>query len=85
MYRIGLPRAAEGGGLETLQAMIAQLQPRMLTGDEQVGRLAEGGECMGNRAELDGFRARSNNERNAILAQLTPWLRRCGCRRIGPS
>jgi hypothetical protein len=44
----------------------------MLAGDEQVRRLAEGGEGMGYRTELDGFRTRSYNERNTTLAQLSP-------------
>ena len=52
--------------------MIAKLQARMLASDEQVRWLAEGGEGMGNRTELDGFGTRSYDERNAILAQLSP-------------
>jgi hypothetical protein len=37
----------------------------MLAGDEQPRRFAERGERMGDRAQLDGFRARSNDERNS--------------------
>lgn len=44
----------------------------MLAGHEQIWLLAEGDECVGNWAEFDGLRTRSNNERNAILAQLSP-------------
>lgn len=67
------------------KAMVGEFEPGMLTGDEQVRWLVEGGEGMGNRAELDGFGTRSNNERNTGLAQLSPWLRRRICRRSGPS
>ena len=84
-HRVGLARAVERRGGEALQAMIAKLEPGMLAGDEQVRRLAEGGERVGNRAELDGFGTRSDDERDAILAQLSPWLRRCNCRRNGRS
>jgi hypothetical protein len=65
--------------------MVTKLQAGVLPGDEQVRRLAKSGEGMGNGTELDGFRTRSYDERNAILAQLPPWLRRCGCRRSGGS
>jgi hypothetical protein len=82
---VWLARTVEGRGGEPLQAMVAKFQSRMLAGDEQVRRLAESGESMGNRAEFDGLRTRSDNERNAVLAQLPPWLRRCGCYRSGAS
>ena len=52
--------------------MVAKLQPWMLAADIEVRRLAEGGEGMGDRAELDGFRARSDDERDTILTQLPP-------------
>ena len=52
--------------------MVAKLQTRMLARDEQVRRLTEGGEGIGDRTQFDGFRARSDNERNTILAQLSP-------------
>ena len=52
--------------------MVAKLEPRMLAGDEQMRRLAEGGKRMGNRTEFDGFGTRSYNERDTILAQLSP-------------
>jgi hypothetical protein len=65
--------------------MVAKLETRMLAGDEQVRRLAKGGEGMSNRTELDGFGTRSYDERNAILAQLSPWLRQRDCRRSGRS
>jgi hypothetical protein len=57
----------------------------MLAGDEQVRRLAESGKGMGDWTELDGFGTRSDNERNTILAQLSPWLRPVICRRSGRS
>jgi hypothetical protein len=44
----------------------------MLACDEQMRRLAKSGEGMGDRTELDGLGTRSDNERNAILAQLSP-------------
>jgi hypothetical protein len=72
MRGVGLPGAVERHCLEVLQAMIAKLETWMLAGHEQAGLLAEGGERMGNRAELDGLGTRSDNERNAILAQLSP-------------
>ena len=50
---------------------------------EQMWRLAKSGETIGNRTEFDGFRTRSYDERNAILAQLSPWLRPGICRRSG--
>jgi len=84
-HRIGLAGAAERRGRKAVQVMIGELEPGMLTGDEQVRWFAESGEGMGNRTELDGFGTRSNNERNTRLAQLPPWLRRCMCRRSGPS
>ena len=59
--------------------MVTRLQSRMLTRDQQAGWLAEGGKGMGNGAKFDGFRARSNNERDTILAQLASWLRRAIC------
>jgi hypothetical protein len=65
--------------------MVTKFQAGVLAGDEQVRRLAVGGESMGNRTELDGLRTRSDNERNAVLAQLPPWLRRRNCRRSGAS
>lgn len=71
-HRVRLAGAIERGCGEALQAMVAELQPGVLAGDEQMRRLAESGEGVGNRAELDGFRARSYNERNTILAQLSP-------------
>jgi hypothetical protein len=84
-HRVRLARAVERRCGKAVQAMIAKLKPWMLAGDEQVGRLAESGEGMGNRAELDGFGTRSYNERNTILAQLPPWLRPAICRRSGRS
>jgi hypothetical protein len=68
-----------------LQTMVAKLQAGMLAGNEQMRRLAKGGESMGNWTEFDGLRTRSDNERNAVLAQLPPWLRRFDCRRSGAS
>ena len=62
----------EQRGGESPQPMIAQLQPRMLAGDVKVRRLTKPGEGTGDRTELDGFRARSDDERNAILTQLPP-------------
>ena len=56
--------------------MIAKLEPRMLAGHQQAWRLAESGKGMSNRAELDSFGTRSDDGRNTILAQLSPWLRR---------
>jgi hypothetical protein len=52
--------------------MVAELQARVLAGDEQVRRLAEGGESMSNWTELDGLGTRSYDERDTILAQLSP-------------
>jgi len=48
-HRIGLPRAIEPGCGEAIEAMVSTFQPGMLAGDEQVGGLAEGGECMDDR------------------------------------
>jgi len=84
-HRIGLARAIERRSGKPLQSMIAKLEPRMLAGDEQMRWLAEGGEGMSNRAELDGFGTRSYDERDTILAQLPPWLRRDVCRPSGGS
>jgi hypothetical protein len=64
-HGIGLARAIERRGGEPFHAMITELEPGVLAGDKQPRPLAEGGERMGNRAELDRFRARSNNERNS--------------------
>lgn len=52
--------------------MIAELESGMLAGDEQPGRLAEGDERLCYRTELDGFRTRSDNERNSRPVQLPP-------------
>ena len=71
-HGIGLARTIEAQCLKSIQPMIDKLQPRMLPGDVQARWLAEVSERMGNRTELDGFRARSDNERNSILAQLSP-------------
>ena len=57
---------------ETIEAMICQFQPWMLAGDEQPRCLAESGKGMGNRTQLDGFRTRSDDERDTRLAQLPP-------------
>jgi len=84
-HRVGLARAVERCCGKAFQPMIAKLEPRVLAGDKQMWRLAEGGEGMGNRTELDGFGTRSDNERNTILAQLPPWLRPAVCRRSGRS
>jgi hypothetical protein len=70
--RIRLPRAVEQYGLKRLQPMVAQFEPWMLASHEQAGRLAKGGQGMGNGTELDSFGTRSNYERNTILAQLSP-------------
>jgi hypothetical protein len=72
IYWVGLPRAVERYGFKIPQPMVAQLKPWMLAGHEQGGRLAKGSQGMGNGTELDGFGTRSNNERNTILAQLSP-------------
>jgi hypothetical protein len=84
-HRIRLAGAVERGGGKSFQPMVAQLEPGMLAGDEQMRRLAESGEGMSDGTELDGLRARSYDERNTILAQLPPWLRPAICRRSGPS
>lgn len=52
--------------------MIGKLEARVLTGYEKSGRLAEVGEGMSDRAQLDGFRTSPDNKRDTILAQLTP-------------
>jgi hypothetical protein len=44
----------------------------MLAGDKQVRWLAKSGEGMSNRTELDGLGTRSYDERDTILAQLSP-------------
>jgi hypothetical protein len=44
--------------------MIAKLKPGMLSGHDQQGRRAAGGEGMGDRAKLDGFRARADDKRD---------------------
>jgi len=67
-----LPGAVEGRGCEAFQAMVAKLQAGMLAGDEQMRRLAESGEGTSNWTELDGLGTRSYNERDTILAQLSP-------------
>ena len=71
-HRVGLAGTMERNGVETLKAMIGKLKSRMLAGDQQDGFLAECGEGMGNRAQLDGFRSRADNKRNTILAQPSP-------------
>jgi hypothetical protein len=71
-HRVGLPRTIERCEIEPVKPMIGELQPNMLPGDEQLWRLAEGGEGAGDRTELDGLRARSYNERDTILTQLPP-------------
>lgn len=45
-----MSRDAELRGGETFEPMIAELKARMLTGDEQMRRLAEFGEGMGDWA-----------------------------------
>jgi hypothetical protein len=70
--RVGLTRTAKRRGGEAIQTMVAKFETRMLTGDEQNWRLAESGEGLGNRTELDGLGTRSYHERDAILAQLSP-------------
>jgi hypothetical protein len=71
-HRVWLARTIEGRGGEPLQAMVAELQARMLAGDEQMRRLAKGGKSVGNWTELDGLGTRSYDERDTILAQLSP-------------
>jgi hypothetical protein len=56
--------------------MVAKLQARVLARNEQMRRLAKGGESMSNWTEFDGLGTRSYDERDTILAQFTPWLRR---------
>jgi hypothetical protein len=48
--RIWLPWAAKLRGGEAVKAMVAQFQPRMLTGNEQLRRLAKVGKGVGDRA-----------------------------------
>jgi hypothetical protein len=84
-HRIRLPRAVERNQREAIKAMVAQFEPGVLAGDEQMRRLAKGSEGVSDRAQFDGFRARSDDERDTILAQLSPWLRRDICRRNGRS
>ena len=64
-HRVGLAGTIERRCGETLQPMIAKLQPGVLAGDIEMRRLAEIGQRMGNRTELDRFRTRSDNERNS--------------------
>jgi len=71
-HRVGLPRTVKQRGIEAIQPMIGELQADVLASDEQVRRLAKGGEGAGDWTELDGLRARSYNERDTILAQLSP-------------
>ena len=58
--------------VKPIQSMIAELQAGVLAGDIESRCLAEGSEGVGNRAQFDGFGTRSYNERNTILAQLSP-------------
>jgi hypothetical protein len=78
---IRLPWTVERHRCEAIKAVVAQFEPGVLAGDEQMRRLAKSGERVSDRAQLDGFRARSDDERDTILAQLSPWLRRDICRR----
>lgn len=60
--------------------MVAQLQARMLSGDQEARRFAIFIQGMGDGSQLDGFRTRTDYERDTILAQLSPWLRPGICR-----
>jgi hypothetical protein len=71
-HRVRLARTIEQGCRKGVEAMLSKLQARMLPGKKQMRRLAEIGESMSDRTEFDGFRARSDNERNTTLAQLPP-------------
>ena len=71
-HRVRLAGTVQRRCSESLQSMIGELQPGMLAGDEQPRRLAEDGECAGNRTEFDRFWTRSDNERDTRLAQLPP-------------
>ena len=52
------------------------LKAGMLASDNQMRCLVQGGQGAGNGAQFDGFGARPYYERNTIVAQLPPWLRR---------
>ena len=69
---VGLTRTIQGCGFKPVQSMVTKFQAGMLPGDEQMRRLIESGKGMGDWTELDRFRARSDNERNTVLAQLSP-------------
>jgi hypothetical protein len=84
-HRIVLARAVERHHGEAVKPVVAQFEPGVLAGDEQMRRLAKGRERVSDRAQFDGFRTRSDNERDTILAQFSPWLRRDICRRNGCS
>jgi hypothetical protein len=62
--RVGLAGTAERGGGKARQIMVAQFQAGMLSGNEQSRTLAEIGESLGDWAQLDGFRASSDDERD---------------------
>ena len=79
----GWPGQPSGVGCKSSQPMVGEFKARMLASDDKSRRLAEVGERMGNRAELDGFGTRSDNERDTILAQLSPWLRRAIVAEVG--
>jgi hypothetical protein len=69
---VGLPGTRQGRGCKLVEIMVVKFEAGVLAGDKQPGCLAEFGERPRNRAQLDGFRTRTDNKRNTILAQLTP-------------
>ena len=63
-HGVGKAGAGQRDGLEAFEAMRDKLEPRVLAGDIEARPLTKRGEGMGDRTELDGFRARPDDERD---------------------
>ena len=64
--------AAEGNERKASEAVFGRVKMRMLAREDDPGADAPFGERSGEWSELDGFRTRSDDQRDAIVVQPSP-------------
>jgi hypothetical protein len=67
-----LTAAAELVGGILAETEVGQVEPRMLSGDDQRRRQVAVGECVSNRCELDGFRPGADHQPQIYAVQPSP-------------
>ena len=81
---IGLAGTMKRRRGERIKSVISQFQAWMLARDIKPRRFSNGRQGASDGAQLDCFGTRSDDQRNTILTQLPPWLRRQLLRRCQP-